>query len=300
MPAEIIVIPEPQPLPPGACPTDLQGLLDLFAAHMRVRIPSGVGTILAQPLPPEDQTVIWLKTDSITGAGLGWYVWDTGTGKWVRVANAPFMYEDSGVANALVVSPTDEGYTTLEALTGFPFFIKVREANSGGTATLQIDTTAPKPLVRGDGANLELGQLKPDMLLLVMYDGDRYQALTPLPPTAIIKIKRHEKIVTIPTAVGDTSAVVVETGLGTEPDSVSLRLVCKETNGGWAEGEVIDASHVTYHSNQSVNTLGIRYDGDKVRIAVPFGGALIFAKNGGVLETFVSSRWDLKVISTIV
>lgn len=62
---EQIIPVTPATLPSGACPSDLQSMLNLFSAYQSVTIPVSQGNLIVQATTPSDTTATWLQLDSL-------------------------------------------------------------------------------------------------------------------------------------------------------------------------------------------------------------------------------------------
>lgn len=222
------VIPTPQTLPEGFCPTTWQDTLDAFAAGMRVTLPTDYGQIIISQTTPGsgEHGKIWFKTDA-GGHILGIYSWDTVSGAWELADPVPYYFIDTGSDSSVVIN-TGESIPSASNLTGRLFAIKIAETNTSSTITLKVDSLPAKDVFVNGTAVPSKASVQKDMICLFIYDGTDFQLLNPSPNSTGLKqfLSAKSGELTIP-ATGATAQFAH--GFGVSPFMVRAVLIKKSS-----------------------------------------------------------------------
>lgn len=237
------VIPTPQTLPEGFCPTTWQDTLDAFAAGMRVTLPTDYGQIIISQTTPGsgEHGKIWFKTDA-GGHILGIYSWDTVSGAWEIADPYPYYFVDTGGDSAIVIN-TGEGISSAASIVGRAFFVRIAASSTSTTVTFKVDSLAAYNVKKYGGINLSSGDLSEDMVAILVYTGTEFELLNPaiIVATNPISKEYHSSLIAIGTA--GTEATAVNHNLGTWPkiSHVVLRCISTQTFTVGATTEEIQA-----------------------------------------------------------
>lgn len=316
------VIPTPQTLPEGFCPTTWQDTLDAFAAGMRVTLPTDYGQIIISQTTPGsgEHGKIWFKTDA-GGQVLGIYSWDTVSGSWKIAKSLPNYFIDTGSNSAIVIT-TGESISSLSDLTGRLFLVNIAVTNTSATITFKVDSLAAKDVFVSGGDLPAPGAVKQDMIAALVYDGTDFQLLN----SATLNLSAGNIIggtnkqylrcngttsgweSQYETASGAYAAIpamsdVVEFshGFSTIPSWVRFVLICTDAAGDatYAQNDEVDINQARYPDNDNEYWLGTYATSTKIGLARPdsMSAIQVIQKSGaqkGHYTNIDTSKWKVK------
>lgn len=269
---------------------------------------SGTLKVLIQPDQPveAERGNLWIKTDPTTGHGVGTYIWEDSVGKWTRVDDAPFFFQDTGSINALRIE-TGEGFNQASELTGRLFLIKVAQTNTGASF-LVVDDISTQPIKRVDLTELIANDLKSGMILAVVYDGTQFQALNLAPQTITIDhIRPLVKATGEFTVPQPGASIPVPNPINLQPFFLRVVAVCQSDNtDGYMAGAEIDITGISSDKDdQEVDTIAFTVSADASNINVACttcinGKHLHYTAKGGGDADFSAgvnsnpTKWKLK------
>ena len=263
------IIPTPQTLPDGFCPTSWQDTLNEFAASMIVTIPSSFGQIIiSQTTPaPADNAKIWFKVDA-NNKVLGIYSYSSLVGGWVLADDFPYYFQDTGVADAIAIT-TGENIALNVDIQGRFFFIRIAAANATTAPTFQVDIAPVTAIKKYGSTAIAAGDFAAGMIAILLYDGTQFQFLNPviqIPAAAFTKSFTSD-----PIAIGTagTTGTPVPHGLGVYPKIISSWLRCTADDVGIVSGQQIPLNHFGWHTvaggqDQSGNAIPLECDDTNV------------------------------------
>lgn len=308
-----ILIPTAQNLPDGFCPTNWQATVNAFAAAMRVTLPTSASQIIVQTTTPTpaDNDKIWFQVDSNNHV-LAIRSYDSSTGAWERVDEEQYYFNDIGTTNAIQINSSVAGdnVSVLSDIIGRLLIIKVANANSSTTVTIELDGLAATPVKVYGSQSLLVGNIQAGMICAFIYDGTNFQLLNPkyLPPANSYVVYHTESpLYSIP-AQGSTQEW--SHGLTGAPTYYDCYLVLQNgTLGGGSSGDlgysVGDRVHWSQAEsggmNQEFPALSLCSDSTKLKlvsVASPYQFFYLLSKSAGVLTLADPTKWSIQFVAS--
>jgi hypothetical protein len=237
-----ILIPTAQNLPDGFCPTSWQATVNAFAAAMRVTLPTSASQIIVQATTPvpADNDKIWFQVD-VNNHVLAIRSYDSATGYWERVDEEQYYFNDIGTTNAIEINSSIAGdnVTALSDIVGRLLIIKVANANSATTVTIELDGLAATPVKVYGSQSLAVGNIQAGMICAFIYDGTNFQLLNPryvVPANTYVVYSAESSLYTVP---GNATGQDWPHGLTGEPTYFNCYLICQSAELGYAIGDKI-------------------------------------------------------------
>ena len=255
-------------------------------------------------------------------------VWVQYTGTAWMMTSAPAYTrnayaEDTGVANACVISVPRLPVASLAALLGQEIIFKAKVTNTGAV-TLAVNGLAATAIKKAGSTDLTANDILAGSLVSVVYDGTVFQLTSfvqapALPAIGAAGATLYPYSLTIDAqgrVTGKTAGVYSGTdtvpamgaaatfthGLGRVPAFVRVVLVAGASpDAGCTAGDEADISNIFGGgSNDESKSFGVFVNGTTVVVArhpSPPGNQYLVAKNGASKVAFNSANWTLKVIA---
>lgn len=299
-----ILIPTAQNLPDGFCPTNWQATVNAFAAAMRVTLPTSASQIIVQATTPvpADNDKIWFQVD-VNNHVLAIRSYDSSTGSWERVDEEQYYFNDIGTTNAIEINSAIAGdnVTSLSDIVGRLLIIKVANANSATTVTIELDGLAATPVKVYGSQTLQVGNIQSGMICAFIYDGTNFQLLNPryLPPANSYVTYHNESSSFGVPATG--SGQDWSHGLTGMPTYFDCFLVCQSAELGFAINDRVHYSQAesSYGSNQEAPTFVLTADATKLRLTG--GGVQYFylpRKDTGAFTLVDTTKWNIVFVAS--
>lgn len=277
-------IPTAGTLPDGFCPTSWQSTLNQFASLLVVSIPTANGVLIQDAEPAVDERdQLWIKTLPAEPYVEGAFVYKGG--KWQAVPGQRIYFQDTGVANAMVVD-TGEGISSTAFLLNRLFLIRVAAANTGAT-TLAVDSLAAAAVKKQNGVELAAGDIKAGQLALIAWDGTDaiFEVLTTLPdatPSTPSWETSSDYVIPAPGA-----AITVPHSFGKVPEIIKVVAVCQVATDGYAVGNEVGIEGMSTDvsgGDEDVASYTVSADSGNITIAActESNGMNYTAKAGGL------------------
>ena len=308
-----ILIPTAQNLPDGFCPTNWQATVNAFAAAMRVTLPTSASQIIVQATPPgsADHDKIWFQED-VNGQVLSIRSWNSATNAWERVDEEQYYFNDIGTTNAIQITSSNiiDAVSSLSDIVGRLLIIKVANANSATTVTIELDGLVATQVKVYGSQTLQVGNIQAGMICAFIYDGTNFQLLNPryLPPANSYVVYHTESSTFSLPAQGASQEW--SHGLTGVPTYYDCYLICQNaTLGGGSSSDlgysVGDRVHWSQAesggSNQEFPALSLCADSTKLKlvaVASPYQYFYLLNKSTGALVLADPTKWSLQFVSS--
>lgn len=308
-----ILIPTAQNLPDGFCPTSWQATVNAFAAAMRVTLPTSASQIIVQATTPgpEFNDYIWFQED-VNGQILSIRSWNSATNAWERVDEEQYYFNDIGTTNAIEINSSNiiDAVSSLSDIVGRLLIIKVANANSATTVTIELDGLAATPVKVYGSQSLAVGNIQAGMICAFIYDGTNFQLLNPkyIPP-ANSYVTYHSESPTF-SVPAQGSAQEWSHGLTGMPTYYDCYLVCQNAalgggasvDLGYAVGDRVHWSQAEAGgSNQEFPALSLCSDTTKLKlvsVTSTYQFFYLLHKSTGGLILADPTKWSIVFVAS--
>jgi hypothetical protein len=300
-----ILIPTAQNLPDGFCPTSWQATVNAFAAAMRVTLPTSASQIIVQSNPPgaEDHDKIWFQEDG-NGQVLSIRSWNSATNAWERVDEEQYYFNDIGTTNAIEINSANiiDAVSSLSDIIGRLLIVKVANANSATSVTLELDGLTPTVVKKYGSEALAIGNIEAGMICIFMYDGTNFQLLNPKyapPQGSSTYYYRESPQLSLP---NDNATTEWIHGFSpNKPTLVSAIAICTETDAGYSVGDEVDVFNLFAYidgtgADLNAPAYSLSYDSTKAYLVAPnlqSDAPQIWNKTSGALTLMVEAKWRI-------
>ena len=301
-------------LPPPACYASEQDRLDAYAAAIIAQY-SAPPEWSAGAVAPFDLSLYWLRLDSNQNP-VEVLKYNTTSGGWARVQTQFTYGVGAGVANAYTITLSPVSPNAIQAYrTGVCYAFVANLSNTGAT-TVDVDTRGVKAITKFGTVPLVAGDMVTGQMCVVVYDGTRFQLLNPgfnvgpvnfspgidrqflrtnSTPATVWEsgyITAEANWVAVPAAAGQ---VTLNHGLGMDPLSWSIGLVCSDVGGdnGYSKYDYVPAAAVISSSGDNEIVMGSYSNATVLGFLRDDDAASLFIchKTTGIFTVIDTSKW---------
>lgn len=165
-------------LPPPACYATEQERYEAYTAATTAILTGGIQWQSSQAAP-SDLTLYWLRLD-VNQRPVEALKYSTADGAWLRfLEEVTFLGDATGTNSNYEAAPVPQFLTSASAYTyGRVYVFKAPHTNTTN-ATLNINGLGQKAITRAGSVALVAGDIVVEQMILVVYDGTRFQMLNP-------------------------------------------------------------------------------------------------------------------------
>ena len=285
-------------LPPPACYASEQDRLDAYAAAIIAQY-SAPPEWSAGMVAPADLTLYWLRLDSNQNP-VEVLKYNTTSGGWARVQTQFTYGVGAGVANAYTITLSPVSPNAIQAYrTGVCYAFVANLSNTGAT-TVDVDTRGVKAITKFGTAPLVAGDMVSGQMCVVVYDGTRFQLLNPgfnigpanfspginrqflrtnATPATVWESGYMTPVVSYQSIPASGFAVTFFHGLGVDPLTWDIGIICTTADVGYALDDYISAKSLAYPTNYGISM-------------TPFSNASVigFVRNNGGFAIWVNRK----------
>jgi hypothetical protein len=288
-------------LPPPACFASEQDRLDAYAAALIAQFatsPEWVASAIA-PVAP-NLGLYWLRLDAGGNPVEILKYNTTAPAGWARVTTQLTYGVGGGVPDAYTVTlaPASPGVNQAYR-TGATYAFGASNANTG-PSTLSVDGFATKAITKYGATALVANDIRLGQMCVVVYDGTRFQLLNPgqnIVPANIAPgtDRQFMRTNSTPATVWESAyitpvasyqaipasgfAVTFSHGLGVDPLTWDIGIICTTVDVGYALNDYISAKSLAYPTNYGISM-------------TPFSNASVigFMRNNGGFAIWVNRK----------
>jgi hypothetical protein len=286
-------------LPPPACFASEQDRLDAYAAAMIAQFATSPEWA-ANAVAPANLGLYWLRLDANGNPVEVLKYNTTAPAGWARLTTQFTYGVGGGAANVYTVtlSPASPGVNQAYR-TGATYAFGAASANTGAS-TLSIDGLAAKAITKYGTVPLVANDIVNGQMCVVVYDGTRFQLLNPglnIGPAAFAPGTDRQFLRTnsTPASVWESGyitpvasyqaipasgfQVTFAHGLGVDPLTWDIGIVCTTADVGYALNDYISAKSLAYPTNYGI-------------AMTPFSNASVigFVRNSGGFAIWVNRK----------
>ena len=287
-------------LPPPACFASEQDRLEAYAAALIAQFatsPEWVASAVA-PVAP-NLGLYWLRLDA-GGNPVEILKYQTAPAGWARVTTQLTYGVGGGAPDAYTVTfaPASPGVNQAYR-TGATYAFGASNANTG-PSTLSVDGFATKAITKYGATPLVANDIRLGQMCVVVYDGTRFQLLNPgqnIGPAAFAPGTDRQFLRTnsTPASVWESAyitpvasyqsipasgfAVTFSHGLGVDPLTWDIGIICTTADVGYALNDYISAKSLAYPTNYGI-------------AMTPFSNASVigFIRNNGGFAIWINRK----------
>ena len=259
-------------LPPPACYASEQDRLDAYAAAIIAQY-SAPPEWSAGAVPPYDLALYWLRLDSNQNP-VEVLKYNTVSGGWARVQTQFTYGVGAGVANAYTITLSPVSPNAIQAYrTGVCYAFVANLSNTGAT-TVDVDTRGVKAITKFGTAPLVAGDMVSGQMCVVVYDGTRFQLLNPgfnvgpvnfspgidrqflrtnATPATVWESGYMTPVASYQSIPASGFAVTFFHGLGVDPLTWDIGIICTTADVGYALDDYISAKSLAYPTNYGIS-----------------------------------------------
>jgi len=259
-------------LPPPACYASEQDRLDAYAAAIIAQY-SAPPEWSAGMVAPADLTLYWLRLDSNQNP-VEVLKYNTTSGGWARVQTQFTYGVGAGVANAYTITLSPVSPNAIQAYrTGVCYAFVANLSNTGAT-TVDVDTRGVKAITKFGTAPLVAGDMVSGQMCVVVYDGTRFQLLNPgfnvgpvnfspginrqflrtnATPATVWESGYMTPVASYQSIPASGFAVTFFHGLGVDPLTWDIGIICTTADVGYALDDYISAKSLAYPTNYGIS-----------------------------------------------
>jgi hypothetical protein len=285
-------------LPPPACYASEQDRLDAYAEAIIAQY-SAPPEWSAGAVAPADLSLYWLRLDSNQNPVEVLKYNTTAPAGWSRVQTQFTYGVGAGVANAYTLTLTPVSPGVNQAYRTGVSYVFVGSIVNTGASTLSVDGLAIKAITKFGTVPLVAGDIRAGQVCVVVYDGTRFQLLNPGnvgPSNFSSGIDRQFlRTNSTPATVWESGyitpvasylaipasgfAVTFFHGLGVDPLTWDIGIICTTADVGYALDDYISAKSLAYPTNYGISM-------------TPFSNASVigFVRNNGGFAIWVNRK----------
>ena len=259
-------------LPPPACYASEQDRLDAYAAAIIAQY-SAPPEWSAGMVAPADLSLYWLRLDSNQNP-VEVLKYNTTSGGWARVQTQFTYGVGAGVANAYTITLSPVSPNAIQAYrTGVCYAFVANLSNTGAT-TVDVDTRGVKAITKFGTAPLVAGDMVSGQMCVVVYDGTRFQLLNPgfnvgpvnfspginrqflrtnATPATVWESGYMTPVASYQSIPASGFAVTFFHGLGVDPLTWDIGIICTTADVGYALDDYISAKSLAYPTNYGIS-----------------------------------------------
>jgi hypothetical protein len=285
-------------LPPPACYASEQDRLDAYAAAIIAQY-SAPPEWSAGAVAPFDLSLYWLRLDSNQNP-VEVLKYNTTSGGWARVQTQITYGVGAGVANAYTITLSPVSPNAIQAYrTGVCYAFVANLSNTGAT-TVDVDARGVKAITKFGTAPLVAGDMVSGQMCVVVYDGTRFQLLNPgfnvgpvnfspginrqflrtnATPATVWESGYITPVASYQSIPASGFAVTFFHGLGVDPLTWDIGIICTTADVGYALDDYISAKSLAYPTNYGISM-------------TPFSNASVigFVRNNGGFAIWVNRK----------
>lgn len=285
-------------LPPPACYASEQDRLDAYAAAIIAQY-SAPPEWSAGAVAPFDLSLYWLRLDSNQNP-VEVLKYNTTSGGWARVQTQFTYGVGAGVANAYTITLSPVSPNAIQAYrTGVCYAFVANLSNTGAT-TVDVDARGVKAITKFGTAPLVAGDMVSGQMCVVVYDGTRFQLLNPgfnvgpvnfspgidrqflrtnSTPATVWESGYITPVASYQSIPASGFAVTFFHGLGVDPLTWDIGIICTTADVGYALDDYISAKSLAYPTNYGISM-------------TPFSNASVigFVRNNGGFAIWVNRK----------
>jgi len=286
-------------LPPPACYASEQDRLDAYAEAIIAQY-SAPPEWSAGAVAPFDLSLYWLRLDSnqIPVEVLKYNT--TAPAGWSRVQTQFTYGVGAGVANAYTLTLTPASPGVNQAYRTGVSYVFVASVLNTGASTLSVDGLAVKAITKFGTAPLVAGDMVSGQMCVVVYDGTRFQLLNPgfnvgpvnfspgidrqflrtnSTPATVWESGYITPVASYQAIPASGFAVTFSHGLGVDPLTWDIGIICTTADVGYALNDYISAKSLAYPTNYGISM-------------TPFSNASVigFMRNNGGFAIWVNRK----------
>jgi hypothetical protein len=285
-------------LPPPACYASEQDRLDAYAAAIIAQY-SAPPEWSAGAVAPFDLSLYWLRLDSNQNP-VEVLKYNTTSGGWARVQTQFTYGVGAGVANAYTITLSPVSPNAIQAYrTGVCYAFVANLSNTGAT-TVDVDARGVKAITKFGTAPLVAGDMVSGQMCVVVYDGTRFQLLNPgfnvgpvnfspginrqflrtnATPATVWESGYITPVASYQSIPASGFAVTFFHGLGVDPLTWDIGIICTTADVGYALDDYISAKSLAYPTNYGISM-------------TPFSNASVigFVRNNGGFAIWVNRK----------
>lgn len=285
-------------LPPPACYASEQDRLDAYAEAIIAQY-SAPPEWSAGAVAPADLSLYWLRLDSNQNP-VEVLKYNTTSGGWARVQTQFTYGVGAGVANAYTITLSPVSPNAIQAYrTGVCYAFVANLSNTGAT-TVDVDARGVKAITKFGTAPLVAGDMVSGQMCVVVYDGTRFQLLNPgfnvgpvnfspginrqflrtnATPATVWESGYITPVASYQSIPASGFAVTFFHGLGVDPLTWDIGIICTTADVGYALDDYISAKSLAYPTNYGISM-------------TPFSNASVigFVRNNGGFAIWVNRK----------
>lgn len=286
-------------LPPPACYASEQDRLDAYAEAIIAQY-SAPPEWSAGAVAPADLSLYWLRLDSNQNPVEVLKYNTTAPAGWSRVQTQFTYGVGAGVANAYTITLSPVSPNAIQAYrTGVCYAFVANLSNTGAT-TVDVDARGVKAITKFGTAPLVAGDMVSGQMCVVVYDGTRFQLLNPgfnvgpvnfspginrqflrtnATPATVWESGYITPVASYQSIPASGFAVTFFHGLGVDPLTWDIGIICTTADVGYALDDYISAKSLAYPTNYGISM-------------TPFSNASVigFVRNNGGFAIWVNRK----------
>jgi len=300
-------------LPPPACYASEQDRLDAYAAAIIAQY-SAPPEWSAGAVPPYDLALYWLRLDSNQNP-VEVLKYNTTSGGWARVQTQFTYGVGAGVANAYTITLSPVSPNAIQAYrTGVCYAFVANLSNTGAT-TVDVDARGVKAITKFGTAPLVAGDMVSGQMCVVVYDGTRFQLLNPgfnvgpvnfspginrqflrtnATPATVWESGYITPVASYQSIPASGFAVTFFHGLGVDPLTWDIGIICTTADVGYALDDYISAKSLAYPTNYGISMTSFS-NASVIGFVRNNGGFAIWVnrKDTGVPAAITEASWKV-------
>jgi len=300
-------------LPPPACYASEQDRLDAYAAAIIAQY-SAPPEWSAGAVAPADLSLYWLRLDSNQNP-VEVLKYNTTSGGWARVQTQFTYGVGAGVANAYTVTLSPVSPNAIQAYrTGVCYAFVANLSNTGAT-TVDVGTRGVKAITRFGTTPLVAGDMVSGQMCVVVYDGTRFQLLNPgfnvgpvnfspginrqflrtnATPATVWESGYITPVASYQSIPASGFAVTFFHGLGVDPLTWDIGIICTTADVGYALDDYISAKSLAYPTNYGISMTSFS-NASVIGFVRNNGGIAIWVnrKDTGVPAAITEASWKV-------
>lgn len=286
-------------LPPPACYASEQDRLDAYAEAIIAQY-SAPPEWSAGAVPPADLSLYWLRLDSNQNPVEVLKYNAAAPAGWSRVQTQFTYGVGAGVANVYTLTLTPASPGVNQAYRTGVSYVFVASVLNTGASTLSVDGLAVKAITKFGTVPLVAGDIVNGQMCVVVYDGTRFQLLNPgfnvgpanfspgidrqflrtnATPATVWESGYITPVASYAAIPASGLAVTFSHGLGVDPLTWDIGIICTTADVGWALNDYISAKSLAYPTNYGI-------------AMTPFSNANVigFIRNNGLFAIWVNRK----------
>jgi hypothetical protein len=286
-------------LPPPACYASEQDRLDAYAEAIIAQY-SAPPEWSAGAVAPADLSLYWLRLDSNQNPVEVLKYNTTAPAGWSRVQTQFTYGVGAGAANVYTLTLTPASPGVNQAYRTGVSYVFVASVLNTGASTLSVDGLAAKAITKFGTVPLVAGDIVNGQMCVVVYDGTRFQLLNPgfnvgpanfspgidrqflrtnATPATVWESGYITPVASYAAIPAAGSAVTFFHGLGVDPLTWDIGIICTTADVGWALNDYISAKSLAYPTNYGI-------------AMTPFSNANVigFIRNNGLFAIWVNRK----------